>query len=105
MSMEVPDFDVLLALHRHDPQALEQLRRHLLRESVASAPVAHRQSLEHLLTRIEAARETAADPMEAALIAFRMMRDSMEQLHGAWGLAFCAVAGMHASLLIERARR
>lgn len=102
MNVEVPDFDVLVALHQYDPQALEEFRRHMLQQAVASAPAVHRPSLEQLLLRIEAARSNARDPLEAAHVAFRMMGDSVHALHDAWGQALETVAGLQAALLIER---
>lgn len=99
-----PDFDVLIALHRDDPEALNTFRRRLLRSAVDHAPPEHRPSLEQLLLRIEAARDAADSPMEAAVTAFRMMRDSTSQLHSAWERAVQSVAELHAVLLIERVR-
>lgn len=104
MHARLPDFDVLAALHRQDPEALEQFRKHLLREAVDSAPPAHRPSLEQLLICIESERKTATCPMDAAMIAFRMMRDSVERLHHSWGNALHTVAELQTSLLIERLR-
>lgn len=104
MNIPLPDFDVLVALHQHDPDALEDFRRHALREAVDYAPLEHRASLEQLLKQIEAARETATSPMEAAALAFRMMQDSVARLHGGWEQARDAVAGLQASLIIERLR-
>lgn len=104
MNTHLPDFDVLLAIYREDPDALEQFRRHLLREAVDSAPARHRQSLEDLLLRIERARDEARDPLDAAAIAFRMMRDSVDRLQESWGDALHAVSGMQARVLIERMR-
>jgi hypothetical protein len=79
MTTPLPDFDVLVALYRHDPEALEDFRRHMLREAVDDAPLRHRASLERLLDQIEIARESAANPMEAA-------------------------SGLHAALIIEQLR-
>lgn len=104
MSINLPDFDVLVALHRHDPAALEDFRRHVLREAVNEAPPIHRPALEQLLDQIEAARATASSPMDAALIAFRMMQDSVERLQGGWEQALEAVAGLQTALIIERLR-
>lgn len=104
MTTPLPDFDVLVALYRHDPDALEDFRRHMLREAVDEAPVHHRASLERLLERIETARASAATPVDAAVIAFRMMQDSVARLQDNWGQALEAAAGLHAALIIERLR-
>lgn len=104
MNIPLPDFDALVALHRSDPEALENFRRHTLREAVEYAPLEHRASLEQLLKRIEEARDAAASPMEAASKAFRMMQESVAQLHGGWEQALQAVAGLQTALLLERLR-
>lgn len=104
MNVNLPDFDALLAIHREDPEALERFRRHLLREAVDAAPHEHRQSLEDLLLRIEEARAQARSPADAAMIAFRMMRESVDRLQDSWEDALHAVSGMQARVLIERLR-
>jgi hypothetical protein len=104
MSINLPDFDVLVALHRHDPAALEDFRRHVLREAVDGAPPVHRPALERLLDQIETARATASSPMEAAVIAFGMMQNSVERLQSSWEQALEAVAGLQAALIIDRLR-
>jgi hypothetical protein len=105
MSIDLPDFDTLMALHRFDPQAFEQLRKQMLRQALESAPAVHRPELEQLLLRIEEERATAASPADAALIAFRLMGESLNRLHEAWGQALQEIAGMQASVLIERVSR
>ena len=104
MNIRLPDFDVLVALHRHDPEALEDFRRHVLREAVDYAPLQHRASLEQLLEQIEIARASATNPMDAAMIAFRMMQESVERLQGGWEQALDAVAGLQTALIIEKLR-
>jgi hypothetical protein len=104
MTTPLPDFDVLVALYRHDPAALEDFRRHMLREAVDEAPLRHRASLERLLEQIETARTSAATPADAALVAFRMMQDSVARLQDNWGQALEAAAGLHAALIMERLR-
>jgi hypothetical protein len=102
--IRLPDFDVLVALHRHEPEAFEAFRRHTLRQAVDVAPPAHRPALEQLLRRIEEERATAVTPLEAATKAMRMMADSVGRLHDAWDQAREAVAGLQATLIIERLR-
>lgn len=104
MNSPLPDFDVLVALHQHDPQALEDFRRHVLREAVDFAPLQHRAALEKLLNEIEEARACARSPMDAAAIAFRMMQDSVMRLQDGWEQAQEAVAGLQTSLILERLR-
>lgn len=104
MNSPLPDFDVLVALHQHDPQALEDFRRHVLREAVDFAPLQHRASLEKLLKEIEEARTSARSPLDAAAIAFRMMQDSVMRLQDGWEQAREAVAGLQTSLILERLR-
>ncbi|MEO6353578.1 MAG: DUF3135 domain-containing protein [Oxalobacteraceae bacterium] len=105
LDIRLPDFDMLVSLHRDDPEAFESYRRHLLREVVDSAPPAQRPALELLLNQIEIARADAATPMDAAIIAFGMMQDSVNQLHNFWQQTQQAVAGLQTSLLINRVRR
>lgn len=100
----LPDFDTLVALHRDSPEAFEQLRRQLLAEAVEAAPVQHRPALENVLVRIEEARSAAATPMEAAIIASRMMHESVGSLAVAWKQAQSSLAGLQAALLIERCK-
>jgi len=104
MTIRLPDFDVLAALHRQDPEALDIFRRHVLREAVDAAPQVHRASLEQLLAEIESARATAASPIEAAAVAFRMMCASVERLQEGWEQALESVADLQAGLIIERLR-
>lgn len=100
----LPEFDVLVALHQHDPAAFEAFRRHLLREAVDFAPVEQRPALEGLLERIEEERAKARTPVEAMLGAARMMHESVRQLNEGWQRAREAIAGLQATLVIERAR-
>lgn len=104
MTVRLPDFDVLAALHRQDPEALDIFRRHVLREAVDAAPPVHRASLEQLLTEIESAREATATPIEAAAVAFRMMCASVERLQQGWEQALDSVADLQAGLIIEGLR-
>ena len=100
----LPDFDVLVALYKHDPGAFEDFRRHVLREAVDNAPLQHRHTLEKLLISIEEARNRAATPMEAATLAVQMLQESARRLSNAWSDAHEAVAGLQAKLVIERLR-
>ena len=103
-SGRLPDFDILVTLHRENPEEFERLRRKLLTEAVEAAPVQHRPALENVLVRIEEARSKAATPMEAAVIASRMMQESVGSLAVAWKQAQSRLAGLQTALLIERCR-
>jgi hypothetical protein len=101
----LPDFDTLVDLHAKDPAGFEDFRKQLLRDAVDSAPAEYRPALESLLCRIEDAREAAATPMDAAMIAYGLMQDSLSRLSAGWEQARGAVAGWQTALVIERARR
>jgi hypothetical protein len=103
-AIRLPDFDVLVALHQHEPEAFEAFRRHMLREAVNGAPPVHRPALERLLGLIEQERAEAMSPFDAAARAMRMMIDSVDRLHDAWEQAREAVAGLQATIIIERIR-
>ncbi|WP_158592213.1 DUF3135 domain-containing protein [Noviherbaspirillum sedimenti] len=100
----IPDFDMLVTLHQHDPQAFEALRCHLLQEALDAAPAARRASLELLLGRIEAARAASASPQQAASIAFAMMAESLQELRDSWQQAFHALSELQTHLLLEKVR-
>jgi hypothetical protein len=103
-STRLPDFDTLVALNRDSPEAFEQLRRKLLADAVDAAPVRHQPALKNVLVRIEEARSSAATPLEATVIASRMMHESLGSLSLAWKQAQSDLAGLQAALLIERCR-
>jgi hypothetical protein len=103
-AVPLPDFDFLVALHSQDEQAFEAFRAHLLEDTIAQAPEEHRPGLRALLKRINAARAQASNPMEAALIANRMMQDRLRALGDAWSDLRGAVAQLQTGIVIERAR-
>ena len=105
LAIQLPDFDMLASLYRDDPEAFEAFRRHVLREVVDAAPPAQRPTLELLLSHLEIARTEAATPMEAAIIAFRMMQNSVGQLHTIWEQTQQAVAGLQTSIIIAQVRK
>lgn len=102
---QLPDFDTLVAMYQHDPEAYETYRRRVLREAVDSAPRQHRSDLEQLLVRIEQARGDASTPEEAAQVAFEMMNESVRRLNRSWKRAHYAVAGVQAELALLKARQ
>ncbi|QAU34058.1 DUF3135 domain-containing protein [Janthinobacterium sp. 17J80-10] len=102
-SFPIPDFDMLLKLHQDDPEAFEALRTRLLQNAVDAAPPERRNSLERLLGRIEAARSRAT-PQQAAIQAFEMMADSLQELRLSWQQACFAISELQTQVLLQRLR-
>ena len=101
---KLPDFDTLSRLYQEDPGAFDTFRRQLLRQAVDEAPRRHRPALEELLSCIEANRQRATSPAEAASNAFQMMRQSVNQLNAAWQLGLQSVAQLQADALMLKLR-
>jgi hypothetical protein len=101
---KLPDFDTLSRLYKEDPAAFDAFRRHLLRQAVDEAPRRHRPALEELLLCIEANRQRAATPADAALGAFQMMRHSVTQLNAAWQLGLQSMAQLQSEVLMQKLR-
>ena len=101
---KLPDFDTLSRLYKEDPEAFEAFRRHLLRQAVDEAPRRHRPALEELLLCIEANRQRAATPADAALGAFQMMRQSVSQLGAAWQMGLQNMAQLQSDMLMQKLR-
>lgn len=101
---KLPDFDTLSRLYKEDPEAFEAFRRHLLRQAVDEAPRRHRPALEELLLCIEANRQRAATPADAAIGAFQMMRQSVTQLGAAWQLGLQSMAQLQSDVLMQKLR-
>jgi hypothetical protein len=100
----LPDFDTLSRLYQEDPDGFEAFRCHLLRQAVDEAPRRHRPALEELLLCIEAGRQRAATPAEAALNAFQMMRHSVNQLHAAWQQGLQSMSQLQTDALMLKLR-
>ena len=105
MGHDLPEFEALSALYKSNPKAFEEFRRNALREAVDQAPPRHRPALNALLEKMEEARKTAASPMDAAIIASRMMSESADRLFAAWADTQYAVAALQTTLLIQRLRK
>ena len=101
---KLPDFDTLARLYQEDPAAFDSVRRQLVRQAVDEAPRRHWPALEELLLCIEANRQRAATPAEAALGAFQMMRDSVGQLNAAWQLGLQSIARLQTDALLKKLR-
>ena len=101
---KLPDFDTLSRLYKEDPAAFEAFRRHLLRQAVDEAPRRQRPALEELLLCIEANRQRADPPADAALGAFQMMRHSVTQLNAAWQLGLQSMAQLQSEVLMQKLR-
>lgn len=100
----LPDFDTLSRLYQENPDDFETFRRQLLRQAIDEAPRRHRPALEELLLCIEASRQRAATPVEAASSAFQMMRQSVNQLHAAWQQGLQSVAQLQTDALLLKLR-
>ncbi|MEO8600136.1 MAG: DUF3135 domain-containing protein [bacterium] len=105
LAIQLPDFDMLTSLYRDDPEAFEAFRHHVLREVVDAAPPSQRPTLELLLNHLDAVRAEAATPLEATIIAFRMMQNSVWQLHTLWEQTQEAVAGLQTAVIIAQVRK
>lgn len=104
VDVKLPDFDTLSRLYKEDPAAFESFRRQLLRQAVEGAPRRHRPALEELLLCIEANRQRAATPADAAMGAFQMMRHSVTQLNAAWQLGLRSMAELQSEALMQKLR-
>ena len=101
---KLPTFDMLVALHKQNPDAYEEFRRDLLRSCIDEAPESHQPGLELLYQRIETVRATARAPLEAAASASRLMIDSCLTLRQALGDLVDATAAMQTVLILEKFR-
>ena len=99
------DFDALQALYQHNPCAFEALRHQILDDAIAAAPASLRPELSQTLHHIEVARQEAATPLEAAVVACRMMLESCDKLQGAWSLLQYEVARLQTIVVLERVKR
>jgi Protein of unknown function (DUF3135) len=79
----LPDFNVLVALARADPRALEVLRERLTDDVIRQAQSpALRRRLRGLKFRIDMERRRARDPLEACVRISAMMHRSFADLRG-----------------------
>lgn len=78
---DLPDFDTLLALHRRNPSALEELRRDLSSQLVESAPRTTRRRLEGLQFRINLELERAGSAEARYRRLSHMMYESFAELN------------------------
>ena len=79
-SLVLPDFDALVALNQKDPVAYAIFRRNFLQECVGEAPDQYQPMLDDLVWRMDAVRQAASSPHEAAAAAMSMMMDSVGQM-------------------------
>jgi hypothetical protein len=80
----LPEFDVLVAFCKDDPQGYEQFRTQMLKAMVASANPKHRPKLASRLQQMEVARGAAKSPWDAALAAYSLMGESLNELNSAF---------------------
>ena len=79
-SLVLPDFDTLVALNRKDPIAYAVFRRNFLQECVLDAPDKYQPMLDDLVWRMDAVREAASSPCEAAAAAISLMMHSVIEM-------------------------
>lgn len=82
-SPKIPDFDTLRQLFQQDPEAFETFRKRMLDDAVARCPAWYRQNMQHVLMRIEIARQAASTPLESLAYATRLMCESLDELNDA----------------------
>jgi hypothetical protein len=100
----LPDFDQLVALHNRDPAALEALREKMIQNFIATAPAQHRPALQHTAFLMDRARESAANPLDAAAAAWRLMASSVNRLHGALEHLMHELASQQAEAVLQKMR-
>ena len=78
---DLPDFDTLLAMHRDNPESLEELRRRLTCKILRQAPDSTRRRLEGLQFRIDMELQRASNPTARCIRLSDMMHDSFARLN------------------------
>lgn len=82
MKTELPDFDVLVNMARHNPTGLETLRVQLTQAVIdASDTDTKRRRLEGLQFQVDMERERAGTPLAACIKISEMMCRSLADLH------------------------
>ena len=83
MARQLPDFDTLQTMARHDPTGLERLRLRLVHELIAGADPARQRRLQGLQFQIDMERRRAPNPMAACIRLSTLMRDSLLRMQQA----------------------
>jgi hypothetical protein len=79
---ELPDFDVLVDMARHNPEALEDLRLRLTEQVIEAQPdPAKQQRLRGLAFQIDMERKRARTPMAATIRLSEMMCWKLAELN------------------------
>jgi hypothetical protein len=77
------DFDAWANLAKEDPDAFENLRRHVINRAIHKIPSDQRQKrIQGLQWRIDSLRQTSKTPMAACLKLYDMMWDTVLQENG-----------------------
>lgn len=76
----LPDFDTLLEMAKHDPQALEQLRQDKSEQLIQQASEDSQRRLRGLLFQIDAQRNLHGCAMGACIKLSNMMQDTFARL-------------------------
>ena len=104
-NIKLPKFDSLVAFYQYDPEAYEDFRKKMLEDEVAAAPPRLQAKLRTTLYNIEIARDKTKTPLEATIVACRMMFEATIQLRTGIKSLHYLTSSMQASLIIERAKK
>ena len=102
LSDQLPDFDVLMALHQKNPEMYEHFRRQVLHGFIARAPALHQPALNRLLAPLEAIRSDATTPLAAAATAFKLMNESFAQLQAPMEMLANELAGVQTDMVLAK---
>ncbi|WP_185231497.1 DUF3135 domain-containing protein [Teredinibacter franksiae] len=76
-----PNFDQLIRLAEHQPEALEAFRKREIEALIDSAPESYQRRLRGLQFQVDAQRQIHKTPMGACVAISKMMHDSLNQLN------------------------
>lgn len=79
---QLPDFDKMLMLAKHQPHELERIRRNAVEDWIERAPEKHRQRLRGLQFQIDMEKRRARNPMDSCIRVSNMMHASFATLRG-----------------------
>jgi hypothetical protein len=78
--VQLPDFDTLRRMSKHDPAGLEHLRQTLCQQVIDGAPQRAQRRLSGLMFQIDAKRSLAKDNLQACESISHMMNESLTRM-------------------------